>query len=274
MSKLSAQNVKRRTRPRWLSLLAGILAYASYAIGSAGVIAIFSIVRFAPRMSVATRTRVLESVFRGFLRSFTQRWLPLLGVYTIDEISGDTRENDGPVIYVANHTGRLDGPILLGILKNTSAIMKERYAAILPYSFFIRTMNFIKINPHSLQALDQCIVACRAAISDGRNLLIFPEGARSTSRTLLPFRDLAFHIAVTLDLPIVPVVIRTDIPFMTRVKGSHFPRQRFGYRIRFLPGEKPRPGESASAVSDRIRKRMIEQYRALNATSDQEETAS
>ncbi len=259
-------------KPRWLSLLVAYVAYTGYGLGAAIVMVVFTALQIALFAFPRLRRRAFNGIFRWFLGFYTRTVLPLLGVYTIRELSGvDRLSHSEPVIYCANHPGRLDGPLLLGILRNTSPIIKQRYARIPPYSLFIKTMDFINIDPHSLQALTAAFEQCRHVAANGRNLLVFPEGTRSASRTLLPFRELAFRIAVSLDIPVVPIVLYTDTPFMTRAHGSHFPQTRFGYYVRILPPLRPHPDEPPRALADRVRKAMLEQYRALQTVTDHQE---
>jgi putative phosphoserine phosphatase/1-acylglycerol-3-phosphate O-acyltransferase len=46
------------------------------------------------------------------------------------------------------------------------------------------------------------------ALREGRSLVIAPEGTRSTTGRLGPFKKGAFHIALQAGVPIVPVVFR------------------------------------------------------------------
>jgi 1-acyl-sn-glycerol-3-phosphate acyltransferase len=53
------------------------------------------------------------------------------------------------------------------------------------------------------EALDQC----RKRLETGASVMIFPEGTRSATGQLLPFKDGAFRLAVELGLPILPMAV-------------------------------------------------------------------
>jgi putative phosphoserine phosphatase/1-acylglycerol-3-phosphate O-acyltransferase len=53
-------------------------------------------------------------------------------------------------------------------------------------------------------------------LRSGISLAIAPEGTRSATPTLGPFKKGAFHIAVQAEVPVVPVVIRNTGEIMWR----------------------------------------------------------
>jgi 1-acyl-sn-glycerol-3-phosphate acyltransferase len=76
---------------------------------------------------------------------------------------------------------------------------------------------------------------CKSLLSAGLNLLIFPEGIRSSNSRLMPFADMAFRLAIEHQVPIIPIVIHSDRPFLNRQPGSYFPHKPVQFRIRILP---------------------------------------
>lgn len=46
---------------------------------------------------------------------------------------------------------------------------------------------------------------------EGKSVVLAPEGTRSVSTKLLPFKKGAFHIAMQAGVPIVPIVIHNSI---------------------------------------------------------------
>lgn len=75
---------------------------------------------------------------------------------------------------------------------------------------------------------------CRAHINIGRNLIIYPEGTRSTTGEMSNFKNGAALIAAQLGLTIVPAHI--DGTFKALSKKQHFIRPnkihiRFGEKI-------------------------------------------
>lgn len=201
--------------------------------------------------------RIAGEVFRGFCRFLTRVYLPALNVYSIVEQSGfekiSSREQ---TIYVANHRSRMDGPMLLPLLANCSVLIKSTYARMPLYSNMIRYLDFISVDPHSIDSLADATRECRESIASGKSLLIFPEGTRSRSKRLNVFKDLAFRLAIESGTTVTPVIVHTDRPFMGKIRGSLFPARKMSMVIRALDSQRPLPGERPSGFADRIRTLM------------------
>jgi 1-acyl-sn-glycerol-3-phosphate acyltransferase len=48
---------------------------------------------------------------------------------------------------------------------------------------------------------------CRAVLARRVSVIIFPEGTRSKTGELLPFKDGAFHLAIETGVPILPLAV-------------------------------------------------------------------
>ena len=208
-----------------------------------------------------------------FFLNFTMRWylafltrvvLSGLKIYRIKEISGFNLIPRGkPLIFVANHSGKLDGPFLLGIIKNTVAIMKPKYASMPVYTKLVRNLDFINLEQHSRKALEGTISRTKEVLAKGKNLLIFPEGTRSSPKKILPFKEFAFRIAREKNISVVPIVIYCDFALMAKSFRSYFPSEPFSVAIRCLSPVTPMENESADDMAERVRKIMVKEMAAI-----------
>jgi len=209
--------------------------------------------------------RIAGLMFRGFCRFLTRVYLPALNVYRIVEQSGfEKMPPRDRTIFVANHRSRMDGPMLLPLLTNCSVLIKSTYARLPLYSNMVRYLDFISVDPHSIDSLADATRACKESLSAGKSLLIFPEGTRSRGKRLSVFKDLAFRLAIESGTTVTPVIVHTDRPFMGKIKGSLFPARKMSMVIRALDSQRPLPGERPAGFADRIRTMMSETLRELD----------
>jgi 1-acyl-sn-glycerol-3-phosphate acyltransferase len=53
----------------------------------------------------------------------------------------------------------------------------------------------------------EAMTRCREVLADRVSVMIFPEGTRSTTGDLLPFKDGAFRLAIDAGVPLLPLVV-------------------------------------------------------------------
>jgi 1-acyl-sn-glycerol-3-phosphate acyltransferase len=180
-------------------------------------------------------------------------------------VRGEIHPGEGPVIYVANHIGVLDAPMMLSFVSNTSVVIKQKHARLPIYAALVRYVDFIATQPGSLESLGKMYSDCLKVLTAGTNVLIFPEGTRSRKGKLQAFRDSAFRLAAQTGRPIVPVALFTEVPFMTKGWKSYFPPERFCYEVRFLPPVFSNEGERPMEFADRVRKMIADELKRMQS---------
>jgi 1-acyl-sn-glycerol-3-phosphate acyltransferase len=170
--------------------------------------------------------------------------LPLTRAFAHARIEGleHLRTIDGPVVFAANHQSHMDGPVILSALPGhvrarvAPAMAKEFFKAhFFPAGHswrerFTNSLNYylaaFYFNAFPLPQREAGARQTLKYIGDltgkGWSILIFPEGLRSTTGDIKPFRAGIGMIGARLDVPVVP--IRIDGVDRLMPVGSSFVR--------------------------------------------------
>ncbi len=115
-------------------------------------------------------------------------------------------------VYCANHSSNLEPPIIYMALAAIHPRLKILYKAelrgaipILRNAFDMA--GFVPIERRNVEQSSRAIERAALALADGDSFMIFPEGTRSLTGTLLPFKKGGFLLAIKGKAPIVPVAI-------------------------------------------------------------------
>jgi 1-acyl-sn-glycerol-3-phosphate acyltransferase len=114
-----------------------------------------------------------------------------------------------PVVFCANHQSNVDPPVLFEALHPQVHILyKAELNAIPLLTHAFRVGGFIPVDRRNKEAAMRSIDAGAASIRSGNTFLIFPEGTRSKTSELLPFKKGGFVMAIKAGAPIVPVAVQ------------------------------------------------------------------
>lgn len=123
-------------------------------------------------------------------------------------------------VYCANHTSNVEPPVLFALLSRLFPRMHILYKAemrripVLGLAFELA--GFVGIERGNRDQSVQAIDAAARMLREGGSFLIFPEGTRSRTNELLPFKKGSFIMALQAQVPIVPVAMRGGRAAMRR----------------------------------------------------------
>jgi 1-acyl-sn-glycerol-3-phosphate acyltransferase len=122
------------------------------------------------------------------------------------------RENIRPhetYLVMSNHQSLYDVPVLFHVIgSNVRMIAKEELFRVPVFGPALAAGGFISIDRGDRNAAIASLQRARDLLAGGTHVWIAPEGTRSRTGELLPFKKGAFYLALEARLPILPVTVR------------------------------------------------------------------
>lgn len=125
------------------------------------------------------------------------------------EVRGEENvPQEGAVVFVGNHQGNFDIPILLGyIAKQKAFISKIEILKIPLLNDWMRLMQCTFIDRKSPRQSIKAMAEAVESVKKGYSLVIFPEGTRSRGKPVGEFKAGSFKLALKAGVPIIPVTM-------------------------------------------------------------------
>ena len=130
---------------------------------------------------------------------------------------------DEPVLYVSNHQGNMDIPILYSTAPQTMAFVAKKEMEKIPLlGYWMKERGCVFINRdnarNSLKAINQAI----ENLKSGNSIAIFPEGTRSKGPEMGDFKPGSLRIAIKSGVKVIPVTIKDSYKLIGK-KGKFTP---------------------------------------------------
>lgn len=116
-----------------------------------------------------------------------------------------------PAIYCFNHVSNVDGPVVFVSLRPLFPRLRALYKAELRgLPILNRVLNvagFVPVDRGNKEQTTAAVDRATLAMREGYSFLIAPEGTRSRSGELLPFKKGGFIMAINAQAPMVPMAV-------------------------------------------------------------------
>jgi len=164
-------------------------------------------------------------------------------------------------IFIFNHRSGSD-PFLMALIKRQSLVqVVNGWPMRLPFwGFFARKAGYIDVTKMEHTELRDYI---RELLGRGIGIIAFPEGTRSGSKEMNPFRSGIFHVAHELNAPLYPGCI---------VGNEKIPDRKFRFHagkiiVRMLPPVMPSPEKNAFVLKKKIHKLIYDETKKMEAAA-------
>jgi 1-acyl-sn-glycerol-3-phosphate acyltransferase len=180
------------------------------------------------------------------IRILVSLWLLLLrgcGLLKARESKG--KPFDGPCVVVSNHPGLFDVLFLIRDVPRMSVMVKKSLARKLPLGPVFRSAGYVLSPDFEERGPFQCLDEAIEKIHMGYKFMVFPEATRSPKGGLGKFNAGPFLLARLSNVPLQPLFVRSDPPFLPKEDKWYFPPSRIStVDIEFWePMAPPRAGE-------------------------------
>ncbi len=154
-------------------------------------------------------------------------WITLAALRRLCGITIDVKGREhlpvgGGALIAAQHQSAFDTLVWLTLLPRPTYVLKHELLRLPLLGSLLVPAGLIAVDrAGGLMVMRKLLADCRAAIADGRQIVIFPEGTRVAPGERIVLQTGVAAIAKTLDLPIIPAA--TD-------SGRFWGRQAFRKR--------------------------------------------
>ncbi|MGH7628611.1 MAG: lysophospholipid acyltransferase family protein [Gemmatimonadales bacterium] len=124
-----------------------------------------------------------------------------------------------PYVVVANHESFADILLISHLPWEMKWLSKAEMFGIPFLGWLMRLAGDIPVKRGEGRSAVEALQACRRVLAGKVSVMIFPEGTRSVSGEMLPFKDGAFRLAITAGVPILPLALTGT--------GSALPKRGF-----------------------------------------------
>jgi 1-acyl-sn-glycerol-3-phosphate acyltransferase len=160
----------------------------------------------------------LGGVYDECARRWSVRMIKVAGVEIRTSGYASVPQNR-PVVYVSNHQSWFDIWVMSSIVPGQCRFVAKKELQKIPVlGRAMRSAGHIYIDRQNRQKAFSAYEAAAAYIRKGMSAVLFPEGTRSRTGDLLPFKKGPFVLALAAQVPVIPVYIAGTFSLLP--KGS------------------------------------------------------
>ena len=165
---------------------------------------------------------------RRVLHLFTCFWASLYTwlnpLWSVEVRGREKISRDTTYVIVANHLSLLDILVMFRLFTLFTWVSKVENFRVPFIGWNMRLNGYVPLRRGDRESVRSMLATCEAELRGGTSVMMFPEGTRSRTGALQPFKTGAFELALTTGSPLLPVLVEGT--------GSALPRRGFTLRGR------------------------------------------
>jgi putative phosphoserine phosphatase/1-acylglycerol-3-phosphate O-acyltransferase len=123
-----------------------------------------------------------------------------------------------PAVFCFNHQSAADFFIVMKLIRHDFTGIAKKELERTPFGPIFKALGAIFVDRSDKSKAIEAMKPAVEALKSGISVAIAPEGTRSGSKALGPFKKGAFHLAMQAGVPIIPIVIKNA--YMAMPKGT------------------------------------------------------
>ena len=215
------------------------------------------LVRVSPKMRKAIRLEKKGELAArdALVQTEIDKWARRLlkKTHVTVEVTGKENIPDEPVVFVSNHQGYFDIPVLFTALDPPNPLLAKQEMCKVPLlRTWMKLLGCVFLDRDNARQSMQALREAEKVVESGKSITIFPEGTRAQSGTLGEFKAGAFRVATKSRAKLVPVLIDGSY---RALEGNHYRVKATGVKVTILP---PIPTEGLSREEIRALPQKVE----------------
>ncbi|HJV48659.1 MAG TPA: lysophospholipid acyltransferase family protein [Geothrix sp.] len=171
-----------------------------------------------------------------------------------EQLPEDIRQGRQSAIFMSNHESLMDPPVLIAALPVPAVYIAKKELKYVPFiGWAAWAAGVIFIDRGDRERAVRSIHDAALQIRNGKNVVIFPEGTRSRTGQMLPFKKGGFALALDAGVPIVPLAtvggFHTLAPDSARIRPG-------AYTVRVGGPVHPSEYADRDALMQEVRRRI------------------
>ncbi|HTY18791.1 MAG TPA: lysophospholipid acyltransferase family protein [Myxococcota bacterium] len=138
------------------------------------------------------------------------RWILATFRIRVDVDGLENVPTRAPVILMSNHQSLVDIAAIVSTLPRSQVwrfVAKKELVRVPFFGWSLYTSGHIIIDRGHREKAVRSLERAAERIRSGVSVIVFPEGTRSPTGSLRPFKSGPFHLAVAAQVPIVPITV-------------------------------------------------------------------
>ena len=202
-----------------------------------------------------------DAIMQVEVRKWARSLLRLAGADI--QVTGLEHVPQEPVVFVGNHQGNFDIPLMLGYLPKPCGVLAKDSLAKMPLiRQWMQLLHCVFIDRSDPRQAVKALAMAGEQIQRGYSMVIFPEGTRSRGDAVGEFKGGAFRVATKVGAPIVPLCIDGTYKLM---ESQGFWIRPAKIKVKLLPpiATKDLDKEQIKALDEQVRQLIIEEKSKL-----------